>query len=430
LDKLEKTAWRTWVRSPKRFRVIAAGRRSYKTETAKRILLIGDKHHRGAFSTPGGRFFYTCPTRDQAKHNAWEDLKKLTKSRQTRTPSESELIIWVRADGGGEAEICLIGLDKPARIEGRMWHGGIMDECADMKAGVWGQHVQPVTADTGAWVIFIGVPDFAGPGGKDFKEQFDKGLNPDVAEWDSHTWFSDAVLPADVIEEAKTTLSPALYRQEYEASFETAPGRAYSEFAKTLHVKTAPYRPDLPTLVGCDFNSGHHNWGMYQYDAATTTYRAFDEVYLQSATVEGMCVALKDRCRVHGINEASLQFFGDYSGTAHKAEATWSAWEQIKAAFPACGYHYQLQGPIADRINLVNAYLRNAAGQVRTVIDPRCRQLINDLEYVTTALLFGGAKSAELSHASDNFGYLLSQHSTLSTITDSDRQRIAAQFRL
>jgi hypothetical protein len=273
--------------------VVAAGRRSFKTETTKRILLIGDKHHEGAFARDGKRFFYALPTRDQAKRNVWSDLKNLTRARWTRQPSESELIIWVRTDDGGEAEIHLVGMDKPARIEGSMWHGGVMDEYADMKPGVWAEHVQPVTADTGAWIVFIGVPDFRAAGGKDFKDLFDSAQRGDSPEWAAFSWKSADVLELEIIAEAKRTMSGPIYLQEYEASFETAPGRAYGSFSVTTHVKPVAYRADLPTLVSLDFNSGHHNWGLYQFDAGANTYRSFDQIYLQSATVEAMAKALR-----------------------------------------------------------------------------------------------------------------------------------------
>lgn len=387
--------------------------------------MLGTPHWPGALTFANGRFAFGGPTHKQAKRIAWKDLKDFTYPFWRCKPSESELVIQLVTG----SEIHVIGLDEPARIEGTIWHGLVLDEFPNMKAGLWSEHVQPLTADFNAWVDMLGVPDFRGTNAKEYKERFDAAMMRLDPAWGAFTWKSADVLSADVIAQAMRDLSPALFRQEYEASFETAPGRAYSEFAKTLHVTETPYMPTLPVLVSCDFNSGHHNWGMYQFDGKM--YRAFDEVYLQSATVEGMTTALKDKCRSYGIPEASVQFFGDYSGTAHKAEATWSAWEQIKAAFPGDGrYHYRVQGPIADRINLVNAYLRNAAGEVRTQIDPRCRQLINDLEYVTTALLFGGAKSAELSHASDNFGYLLVQHSSKKVISDTERQQIASRFRL
>src|SRR5688500_1974656 len=135
-----------WYNSRAQHNIVAAGRRSFKTERAKRKLVIGTPHHPGALTMDNARFFFGGPTHHQAKRIAWNDLKTMTLPYQKGTPSESELVI--RLDN--RSEIHVVGLDKPERIEGVLWHGGNLDEIASMKAQTWPAHVQPVTADTGA----------------------------------------------------------------------------------------------------------------------------------------------------------------------------------------------------------------------------------------------------------------------------------------
>jgi hypothetical protein len=413
---------------PARFDVNPAGRRSGKTLRSKYKLVNGTPHHPGALTKEGGRFFYGAPTHNQAKRIAWKDLKTLTGPAQQGKPSEGELVITLK----NGTELHVVGLDEPARIEGIQWDGFILDEYANTKRGMWPEHLQAITSDTDAWANFIGVPDFRGTNGQEYKELRDKALTGDDPAWSTHTWKSEDVLKAAAIAQAKRDLALNIYLQEYEASFEDAPGRAYTAFNKLLHVPIGgvAYIRDIPVLVSLDFNHGHHNWGLYQFSAIQNCYRAFDQVYEQSATVETMCASLAAKCREYGIDPGTLQFFGDYSGVAHRAEATWSAWEQVKQAFPAASYHYQVSGPIADRMNLTNAWLQNAAGECRTQIDPRCTQLIKDLEYVTSAMLFSGAKSGDLTHASDNFGYLLVQHTTTATLDMAGYASITSSLRI
>jgi hypothetical protein len=67
---------------------------------------------------------------------------------------------------------------------------------------------------------------------------------------------------------------------------------------------------------------------------------------------------------------------------------------------------------VKDRINCVNAMLRNHAGEHRLLIDPRCKQLIKDLEQVCWKADPYGNALAEVdksdpmrTHVSDAVGY-------------------------
>jgi Terminase RNaseH-like domain len=64
--------------------------------------------------------------------------------------------------------------------------------------------------------------------------------------------------------------------------------------------------------------------------------------------------------------------------------------------------------PVVNRINAVNAMLRNANGRARLFIDPKCQHLIRSLEGLTykegTRI---PDKSTGLDHAADALGYLI-----------------------
>jgi len=77
----------------KRFAVVTAGRRSGKTELAKRRLVI-TLAKRKPWSP--ARYFAAAPTRDQAKRIFWADLKALVPSRWVKNISESDLCIKTR----------------------------------------------------------------------------------------------------------------------------------------------------------------------------------------------------------------------------------------------------------------------------------------------------------------------------------------------
>ena len=140
-----------------RFPIVPAGRRSGKTERAKRFL------SRQAMWYPGEKYFAAAPTYNQAKKIWWDDLKALTLScMHPKKPSESELKIYLP----NGTEIHIIGLDQPQRIEGINWTGGVIDEIADVKGEALQANIMPALNTVNptrpyyrAWCWFIGVPD-------------------------------------------------------------------------------------------------------------------------------------------------------------------------------------------------------------------------------------------------------------------------------
>jgi len=71
---------------------------------------------------------------------------------------------------------------------------------------------------------------------------------------------------------------------------------------------------------------------------------------------------------------------------------------------------------VRDRVNTVNAMLTNARGDHRLVIDPRCKELIADLEQVTYkagSTQIDKDSDPARTHTSDALGYFLCQASAV-----------------
>ena len=138
-----------------RFKVCAAGRRSGKTEKAKRNIV------KVSMSRPGN-YFVGAPTHQQVKRIYWNDLKLLSFAPALpEPPLDGELII--RYPNG--SRLFCIGLDKPQRFEGIPWSGGVIDEIADVKENAFKENIRPAldTWHPGIeelpWCWFIGVHD-------------------------------------------------------------------------------------------------------------------------------------------------------------------------------------------------------------------------------------------------------------------------------
>ena len=99
------------------------------------------------------------------------------------------------------------------------------------------------------------------------------------------------------------------------------------------------------------------------------------------------------------------------------------SWEIVKNFFGRYPERYRAtfqvpssNPPVKDRINCVNALLRNHAGQYRLVIAPTCKELIKDFERIFWKADPHGNSLAELdksdprrTHVSDAVGYLIAR---------------------
>lgn len=218
-----------FFRSPHRFNIVPAGRRSGKTELAKRKLVTAAL--RGTkFDNP--RFFAAAPTRDQAKRIYWADLKALVSpDLKDGRPSESDLVIPL-ING---SEIYVVGMDKPERIEGQPWDGGILDEYGNMKEKAWPENIRPALSDRHGWCDFIGVPE-----GRNHyfdlteKAREDFALLGAQSPWAVFEWPSADILDPAEIEAARRDLHPSVFDQEYGGKFVDFSGVAIFDTEKFL----------------------------------------------------------------------------------------------------------------------------------------------------------------------------------------------------
>ena len=178
---------------------------SGKSERAKRKIVTE------AMKQPG-LYFCAAPVRDQAKRLFWRDLKKMVPDWfKLKRPSESELIIYLN----NGSEIYVIGLDRPERIEGLSWRGGIVDEIANCKADIWDAHLRPLFSTKGmedSWCWLIGVPE----GLNHFYKLAERAKSDKHPDWKFYTWFSSDILDPKEIEDAKRSMDVKYFRQEYQ----------------------------------------------------------------------------------------------------------------------------------------------------------------------------------------------------------------------
>lgn len=399
------------IHSRSRFRVVPAGRRSGKTERAKRYLIKQALKEGVSGKWDDPRFFAAAPTRDQAKAIFWSDLKSLVaREWLAEDPRESELLIRFAVG----SEIQVIGMDKPQRIEGRPWNGGILDEYANMKSTAWTENVRPALSDRNGWCWLIGVPE----GRNHYFDLYKRGQTDDSGEWASFHWVSADILPAEEIESARRDLDELTYQQEYEASFVNFQGRAYYPFDERTHCKKLSYDPKKPLIFGFDFNYEPGVAAVCQEQKLPNGLQGtgvIGEVWIpRNSNTPAVCRKLIADWNEH---QGRIICYGDATGGARgSAKVQGSDWDLIRQEFRGpFGDRISYRVPKANppersRINAMNTRLRNGAGEIRLMVDPvKAPHVVRDLEGVR--LLEGGSgeldkkHDPELTHLGDGLGY-------------------------
>ena len=356
LKPLAKQLELVWaVASGVRFPLVPAGRRSGKTERAKRFLV------KQAMRVVG-QYFAAAPTHEQAKKIFWADLLLLSlSSLQTRAPNVTERIIYLN----NGSEIHIIGLDKPQRIEGIPWKGGLIDEFADIKPDAWEANilpalntVNPECPDYRAWCWLLGVPDGLNHY-YDLCQKAELGHDPNFKVYH---WKSAEILPPDVIESMKRAMSARQFSQEFEAAFENAGGRIYDDYGieNTCNSIIAPHEQIL----------WMHDQNFTPLSSAIGVKRGeslylLDEIVLESAISKQSAMEFVEKYK-HHLNK-NLELFGDPAGRAGEKHGHASDYTDIEDVLRNAGWTFDRRvkpaaPAIKDRQNAVRAKICTASG--------------------------------------------------------------------
>jgi hypothetical protein len=148
-----------------------------------------------------------------------------------------------------------------------------------------------------------------------------------------------------------------------------------------------------------------------------------DEMILPDSNTLAACEELLSRTQKLSSGKLYIDVYGDATGEQHRTSASRTDWQIVKAFFGRhtdrfhASFHVPSSNPpVKDRINCVNAKLRNHAGQNRLLIDANCKHLIKDFEQVSWKSDPHGNSLADLdksnpmlTHVSDAVGYLIAR---------------------
>jgi len=403
--QLKSPQWQVF-RSDARFRVLVAGRRFGKTFLSLVELC------QAAWS-PGRLAWYIAPTYKQAKRIAWKPLKLMTRPYWASKPNETDLRIELIRGG----TICLRGADNYDSLRGDGLDFLILDEYASIAREAWPEVLRPALADKQGRALFIGTPR----GYNHFYELYQRAEGkPDWATFQFTTEQGGNVSPQELVS-ATHELDERTYKQEFQASFENlTAGRVYYAFDRDKNVGSQRYNPNLPFFWSLDFNINPMCSVIGQRDGDEV--HILDEVVLSDSNTESACQAFLEKSaslRPHSFYAPQLHIYGDATGNSRKTSASRTDWQIVEnflqhQFFQTSRKVPSSNPPIKDRVNCVNAMLRNQAGECRLHIDPRCKQLIQDLERVHWKCDVNGNTLTDIdksdparSHVSDALGYMI-----------------------
>lgn len=369
--------------SSSRFTVVAAGRRWGKTSTGLHKMVCY------AASSPRQLCYFVAPTARQAAEIAWRALLENTPRElvryERRSTLELELINGSTIKLHGPESLRGVGLDFV-----------MLDEFAYMPPTLWGEVIRPMLADRQGRALISSTP----AGFNHFYDLFVEAKSkPDWAVFHFATQ-DGSLVPERELELLRSTMDSKLYAQEIEARFEPQEGRIFHAFSREVNVREVTLIGELTILVGMDFNVNPMVSVVAQ--KIGDECHVGDEVVLKNSNTLEMMEELSRRYPQRGLVHP------DPTGAARKTSAEFGVTDHDIIGRAGWQVHSSKPYPIINRINAINALLRNANGRARLLIHPKCKNLIRSLEGLTYK---EGTrvpdKSSALDHAADALGYLV-----------------------
>ena len=350
------------LRSPAKVKVVNSGRRFGKTRMALVWLL------EGALETPGTQMWFLAPTRLQAKQIAWRDLKEMVPPSWSTAVRESTLTVELR----NGSRIQLAGADYADSLRGQRADRFAVDEYAyvsDLQE-MWEAALLPMlgTSDDGS-VIFSSTP--AG-GGSFSSELWERAADTEGwARWNFPSIAGGWIKP-EFVEQAKATMDPSLWRQEFYGSIESLLGAVYPAFNQKNIRSTVDNGG--PLLVGCDFNRSPFCGCVLQVQGDTVV--VLEEIVLMESDTREFALAVRERYPTRMIHCAP-----DPTGSRKQTSSLGLSDHAILAQYG----NFKICSPrapwaIKDKVNSTRLMIVDANGRRRIQVDPSCKRLIRSLK--------------------------------------------------
>jgi Terminase large subunit, T4likevirus-type, N-terminal len=218
----------------------------------------------------------------------------------------------------------------------------------------------------------------------------------------------------DYYERLKRSYESRFYEQEVLGDYlSIAAGRVYSEFSREANLRDVVVEDKEALLWALDFNVDPMCSVVAQVTASGEIH-VLDEIVLGRATTEQACQEFTARYRGH---RGGVRVYADATGARLQTTGK-SDLEILRSFFRAeewtrVRFEIPSSNPaVRERVMLVNGKLRNASGESRLFVHPRCAELIKDFEqvaFIEGSQAIDKEKDGKRTHLSDALGYLVWQ---------------------
>ncbi|HTA42398.1 MAG TPA: terminase family protein [Bryobacteraceae bacterium] len=224
----------------------------------------------------------------------------------------------------------------------------------------------------------------------------------------------------DFYERLRGSYDQNFFRQEVLGDYLNARGGlVYHAFERAMNVRETKLDTAREVVWALDFNVDPMCSVVAQVERGGDV-SVLDEIVLRRATTEQACEEFEKR---FGLPRAGAVVYGDASGASMQTTG-YSDYEVIRNYFRSrmARVSYRVpkaNPPVRERVSMVNARLRNARGEVRLFVDPKCVELIDDFEQVSyqeDSTQIDKDKDRRRTHLSDALGYLIWQQDRNATI--------------
>ena len=376
------------INNDSRFRVLITGRRFGKTYLAiNELAKFASKSNK--------KVWYVAPTYRQAKQICWTELKdRLIEHRWVKNINHSDLTIILK----NNSKITLRGADNEQSLRGVGLDFLVMDEFADIHKQAWYEVLRPTLSDKKGHALFCGSP--RGFGNWSY-ELFKQGETNN--EWSSfkYTTLEGGQVGAEEIEQAKQDLDIRTFQQEYEATFVNYSGMIYYNFNRQKNIIDT-YKRDSPILhIGLDFNVDPMTAVVCIIERDLII--VIDEIQIYSSNTQEMCEEIHNR-----YQNKKIVVYPDPSARQRKTSAGGLTDLSI---LKNAGFDVRCRSTaplVRDRINAVNAKLKNVNGKNNLFILKSCKIVIKSIErQIYKEGTHIPDKDSGYDHMNDALGYLV-----------------------
>lgn len=287
-----------------------------------------------------------------------------------------------------------------------------LDESRELQSGVFDTILACMRSKEGPNSIRL----TSTPNGKDW--QYRKFIDPDKKLKGStcHRWttYENKHLPAEFAIDLKSNLDTETYNQEVMGEICSFGSNMVFRFDKEKHVKPSCFMQGYPLYYSTDLNVNNYSGVICQFCEKQKLLWVIDEIYFRTGgNTQRACeeVLLRHRDKFPLVPE--FCYLCDEAGAAKSTRVAYNDIEIMQKAFKQIPNSRCLNGSkkpgVVESVTAFNGMLDPADGTQHFYVDPKCKNLIRDLEslkWLPEEPRRIDKSDPELSHGADSARYL------------------------